>query len=489
MSRLFSLLTNTEKNNLKKWSYSVDDPSITTKLLSPFWNYVVDWVPDIVAPNVLSLSGLLLLVYSFYISYTHFKAFPRLIPLIASILIFAYQTLDAIDGKHARNTKNSSPLGELFDHACDSVGMIFIVLTVSHVFGINDATTLFYITQAGGMLFLLEHLKAFQSKQVVFSKWTGPGELLMLCIFALLVQTVTKTQIKFSQDGLFLQWIIPGVYWATYAYVLYKVWESYAARNLYSVSKPIESNTLDDGISHIYATEAGLVFCLFMRHINGMLLWFGLFSEWTIVDVLAHSVAMSVVTSDLIVAKMAKRELHPIIVLGSMLTMFNHNLLIFILVAVYFLKTFYEICDSMNIALFSPSKNIYISGVFDLLHYGHMKHFEIASKYGNRLVVGVHNDKDVASYKRVPTLSMKERCTAASHIKMVAQVIPDAPLVLTKEFIEKHNIHRVGCSEEYDSKDDDYYRAAREMGILKVIPRVEGVSTSELMRRVKTKVI
>lgn len=30
-------------------------------------------------------------------------------------------TLDAIDGKHARNTGNSSPLGELFDHGCDAL--------------------------------------------------------------------------------------------------------------------------------------------------------------------------------------------------------------------------------------------------------------------------------------------------------------------------------------------------------------------------------
>jgi hypothetical protein len=27
-----------------------------------------------------------------------------------------YQTLDALDGKQARRTKTSSPLGELFDH-------------------------------------------------------------------------------------------------------------------------------------------------------------------------------------------------------------------------------------------------------------------------------------------------------------------------------------------------------------------------------------
>lgn len=35
--------------------------------------------------------------------------------------LFLYQSLDAIDGKQARRTDSSSPLGELFDHGCDSV--------------------------------------------------------------------------------------------------------------------------------------------------------------------------------------------------------------------------------------------------------------------------------------------------------------------------------------------------------------------------------
>ena len=41
--------------------------------------------------------------------------------LFCSLGLFAYQSLDAIDGKQARRTNSSSPLGELFDHGCDAV--------------------------------------------------------------------------------------------------------------------------------------------------------------------------------------------------------------------------------------------------------------------------------------------------------------------------------------------------------------------------------
>lgn len=32
-----------------------------------------------------------------------------------------YSTLDNVDGKQARRTQSSSPLGELFDHGCDAL--------------------------------------------------------------------------------------------------------------------------------------------------------------------------------------------------------------------------------------------------------------------------------------------------------------------------------------------------------------------------------
>lgn len=44
--------------------------------------------------------------------------------------IFVYQTLDAIDGKQARRTNSSSPLGELFDHGCDAVTCGLLVLSI-----------------------------------------------------------------------------------------------------------------------------------------------------------------------------------------------------------------------------------------------------------------------------------------------------------------------------------------------------------------------
>eukprot|EP01125_Pyxidicula_operculata_P006740 TRINITY_DN2311_c0_g1_i2.p1 TRINITY_DN2311_c0_g1~~TRINITY_DN2311_c0_g1_i2.p1 ORF type:complete len:318 (+),score=39.91 TRINITY_DN2311_c0_g1_i2:223-1176(+) len=45
--------------------------------------------------------------------------------------LFFYQLFDALDGKQARRTKSSSPLGELFDHGCDAMTTVFMTLTVN----------------------------------------------------------------------------------------------------------------------------------------------------------------------------------------------------------------------------------------------------------------------------------------------------------------------------------------------------------------------
>jgi len=55
---------------------------------------------------------------------------PQWVYITVSICQFLYQTLDAVDGKHARNTKSSSPLGQLFDHGCDSFSLTFLLLSI-----------------------------------------------------------------------------------------------------------------------------------------------------------------------------------------------------------------------------------------------------------------------------------------------------------------------------------------------------------------------
>ena len=79
--------------------------------------------------------------------------------------------------------------------------------------------------------------------------------------------------------------------------------------------------------------------------------------------------------------------------------------------------------------------NIYVDMVGDLFHINHINLIKEAKKFGKYLIVGVHSDSDVESYKCTPILTMEERIGVIESCKYVDKVIPNAPLVITKEYL------------------------------------------------------
>ena len=76
-------------------------------------------------PNLITLLGYFAIVASFVVTYYYSPDYetglPEWVYLFNCLCVFFYQTMDALDGKQARRTGTSSPLGELFDHGCDAM--------------------------------------------------------------------------------------------------------------------------------------------------------------------------------------------------------------------------------------------------------------------------------------------------------------------------------------------------------------------------------
>lgn len=92
------------------------------------------------APNLMTTLGFFFMSLS-YIAMLYYDCslthdVPSWTYFFAGICIFIYQTLDACDGKQARKTKSSSPLGQLVDHGCDSFATNFMFLSVIQAVGI-----------------------------------------------------------------------------------------------------------------------------------------------------------------------------------------------------------------------------------------------------------------------------------------------------------------------------------------------------------------
>ena len=86
-------LTPSEKDAIRKWEYKVEDRSIISKLMNPFWNRLVTLMPTTVAPNIISFVGLLCVVYAYYLTskYTEHSFW---IALASSLLIFDAEVTD-----------------------------------------------------------------------------------------------------------------------------------------------------------------------------------------------------------------------------------------------------------------------------------------------------------------------------------------------------------------------------------------------------------
>ncbi|KAL7737198.1 hypothetical protein ACLKA6_005389 [Drosophila palustris] len=128
-----NILSPQQLRKLSEHKYSCFSASLLDPLLQPWWNWLVAQTPLWLAPNLITIVGLILNIVTTLIligySPNGIEAPPRWTCLLCALGLFVYQSLDSIDGKQARRTNTSSPLGELFDHGCDSISTIFVALS------------------------------------------------------------------------------------------------------------------------------------------------------------------------------------------------------------------------------------------------------------------------------------------------------------------------------------------------------------------------
>ena len=124
--------------------------------------------------------------------------------------------------------------------------------------------------------------------------------------------------------------------------------------------------------------------------------------------------------------------------------------------------------------------------VADLFHYGHMNFLKQARTHGDFLLVGIHTDEAVTVYKRRPIFSMEERVASVEGCRYVDQVVPYAPLTIDREWIEKHNIDLVIHGDDFSSELERLcYEIPMQMGIYRTVGYTEGISTTEIISRIK----
>ncbi|KAG8366519.1 hypothetical protein BUALT_Bualt17G0088400 [Buddleja alternifolia] len=134
------------------------------------------------AVSIITLTGSMFLVTSALLGYIYSPHLdsppPRWVNFAHGLLLFLYQTFDAVDGKQARRTNSSSPLGELFDHGCDALGCAFESLAFGSTAMCGRNTFWFWVISA--VPFYCATWENYFTHTLILPAINGPTEGLML---------------------------------------------------------------------------------------------------------------------------------------------------------------------------------------------------------------------------------------------------------------------------------------------------------------------
>jgi ethanolaminephosphotransferase len=225
MKRIFNYeyLTKEHLIGLDNYKYSSIDTSPLSKYVThPFWNFLVNYFPMWLAPNLITFVGFLCLIvqfilfsiydYSFYgycfnrdqclpvnalnqslagrdfqtnllanpqaiqIPALLCSCIPRWLWLVLFVTQFLAHHLDGIDGKQARRTGSSTPLGELFDHGLDSWATLFLPVAIFSLFNRSETYGISVMQQYGLLwlilgTFIVSHWEKYNTG-ILFLPWS-----------------------------------------------------------------------------------------------------------------------------------------------------------------------------------------------------------------------------------------------------------------------------------------------------------------------------
>lgn len=133
---------------------------------------------------------------------------------------------------------------------------------------------------------------------------------------------------------------------------------------------------------------------------------------------------------------------------------------------------------------------VYVVGVFDLFHAGHVELLRRARELGDKLIVAINGDEMVETYKRKPFFTENDRLEIIKSSKYV----DDAFIIRqydNKEFIEKYGITKIVHGDDWEK--ESYMEQIcvtpefleKNNCKLVIIPYTKGISTSELIQSIK----
>jgi rfaE bifunctional protein nucleotidyltransferase chain/domain len=133
-------------------------------------------------------------------------------------------------------------------------------------------------------------------------------------------------------------------------------------------------------------------------------------------------------------------------------------------------------------------KIIFTNGCFDILHRGHIEYLSAASDLGDVFVIGLNSDESVRRLKGEsrPAIDQDSRALTLASFEFVDFIVvfdEDNPADLIREIRPDYWV-KGGDYQHYEELPE--YRALKEAGgKVKLIPLVEGFSTTDIYKKIR----
>ena len=124
----------------------------------------------------------------------------------------------------------------------------------------------------------------------------------------------------------------------------------------------------------------------------------------------------------------------------------------------------------------------YTYGVYDLFHIGHINLFKKIKENCDKLIVGVHNDEQVITYKNAPIILYRDRLEIIRCCKYVDEVYENADLITTDDLLNKLKADCVFAGREKEEYIKKYYQVSENKLIL--LDRTSHTCTSDIIKKI-----
>lgn len=374
MPKFSEILTKDQLKKLDAYKYDCRGESMLDPFLQPLWNRVVQKLPLWLSPNLLTIGGLITIVLTtlplLYYSQGGKASPPIWTFYVCAIGLFAYQGLDACDGKQARRTGSSSPLGEILDHGCDSICIIFIALgaCMSTKLGFHP-NLMFFLCLSGITLFYCVHWESYITGYLQFRKFDVSEFQMIIIIFHLMTAffgtevwslEITSWKIEMLYIGICIAYSMIFFYSHNHILMLYNGGSGTSGSTIANTSILSPFIPLSTIIVPAIMYYNNFIVRTRHRYLSLYIITFGLM--------------VAKVTNKLLIAKVTKSELEylDVVLFGHAALMLNQYfnsyfddyvvlwfVLIFTLVdlAYYITIVYWQICDHLNINMFTIRKS------------------------------------------------------------------------------------------------------------------------------------